>query len=92
METQSWATLITDPLGAIQRLHSEGHAVADDGVKEYFSQCVENMPLEKVWCACFAFCIVSSTLKTLMMFLINFELRTRRQGWMAKGRASWLIS
>eukprot|EP00890_Picochlorum_soloecismus_P000830 jgi/Picsp_1/1748/NSC_05220-R1_mgc79802 protein len=48
METQSWATLITDPLGAIQRLHSEGHAVADDGVKEYFSQCVENMPLEKI--------------------------------------------
>lgn len=48
METQSWATLITEPLGAIQRLHSEGHAVVHEHVKEYFSQCIENMPLGKV--------------------------------------------
>ena len=56
METQSWAALITEPLGAIQRLHSEGHAVVHENVKTYFSQCIENMPLEKVWIVS---CIVS---------------------------------
>ena len=62
METQSWATLITEPLGAIQRLHSEGHAAANDYVKEYFGQCIENIPVGKVRCA--VFCVVSSNLNT----------------------------
>lgn len=81
METQSWATLITEPLGAIQRLHSEGHAVVHGNVKEYFNQCIENMPLEKVR---IVMCIVSVNLNT-------FEFGSRRQGCMGIGRANGLF-